>query len=312
MRKFFFPSRLLSHLALAAFCIAVGSGDSRAQNPNWMRSSVGPAGPADIFTLAPDPYTNWRSQREDGDDFLPPLQGPGPVVSHPDYPYVPNATGDDAASNPTYRVADLTNPILTPWAIDEMRYWNDMTLEGEIIPFEAQERCFPPGVPSWHVFRRVGGTMIYFVQEEDQVTIIWRGDNQVRRVYLNVPHSANPKRSWNGESVGHYEGNTLVVDTIALSVHPVHFIDNYRNPHTDQLHVVERFEMTDSNTLDISVYVEDPGAFTMPFSMRQILYRSHTNEPIEENVCAELGLTPGADYFGLQAVAIPQTEVPDF
>jgi hypothetical protein len=213
---------------------------------------------------------------------------------------------------PTYRVADLTNPILTPWARSEMTYWNNMVLAGEKIPFESQERCFAPGVPAWHIFRRVGGTMIYFVQEEDQVTMIWRGDNQPRRVYLNVPHSPNPRRSWNGEAVGHYEGNTLVVDTIGLAVHPVHFIDNYRTPHTDQLHVVERFEMTDSNTLDISIYIEDPGAFTMPYYARQILYRSNTNEPIEEHVCAEIGLTPGGDYFGLQAVSIPKAEVPDF
>ena len=286
---------------VAAICAFVACLGGQAQSAN-----------APILDLAPDPYTNWRSERQDGDDFLPPERaGPGPVVSHPDYPYVPNAQGDDAAGNPTYRVADLSNPILTPWAIEQMRIWNDRVLAGE-IPFEAQERCYPPGVPAWHIFRRVGGTMIYFVQTPEKVWMIWRGDNQVRRVYLNVPHTQTPKPTWHGESVGHYEGNTLVVDTIAILEDPWSFVDHYRTPHTDQLHVVERFQMIDADTIDVDIYVEDPGAFTSPWNARQVWHRSNTGRVIEESVCGELGLTPGDLYFGLQPVSIPQTETPDF
>ena len=74
---------------------------------------------------------------------------------------------------------------------------------------------------------------------------MYRGDNQIRHVYLNVPHSVNPTPSWNGESVGYYEGgDTLVVDTIGVLVHPYNFVDNYRTPHTDQLHVVERYRIS--------------------------------------------------------------------
>ena len=64
-------------------------------------------------------------------------------------------------------------------------------------------------------------------------------DHQYRHIYLNVPHSADIKPSWFGESVGHYEGDTLVVDTIGLNDRT--FIDDYLTPHTDKLHVVERF-----------------------------------------------------------------------
>jgi hypothetical protein len=59
------------------------------------------------------------------------------------------------------------------------------------------------------------------------------GDQQVRRVWMNVPHTANPKPSWYGESVGHYEGDSLVVDTIGLNDRT--FLDNFRTPHTEKL-----------------------------------------------------------------------------
>ena len=63
---------------------------------------------------------------------------------------------------------------------------------------------------------------------------------------------------WFGESVGHYEGDTLVVNTIGIT--PRTFVDNYQTPHTDQLHVVERFQMADAGkTLEVKVHVEDPG-----------------------------------------------------
>ncbi len=261
---------------------------------------------APIPNFAPDHNTSWNPDREDGDNFLPPESGPGPVMSPPDHPYRPNAAGDDAAGNPTSRIADLSNPILTPWAIEQMQPWNDMVLAGQ-IPFEAQERCYPPGVPAWNVFRRVGMPMIFFVQTPELVLMIYKSDQQVRHVYLNVPHSENPKPSWHGESVGHYEGDTLVVDTIAILDHPFSFVDNYRTPHTDQLHVVERLRMVDTDTINVNIYVEDPGAFTIPWNAVQILSRS-TRGPMEESICAE----GNPDFFNIYPVPVPEADTPDF
>ena len=81
-------------------------------------------------------------------------------------------------------------------------------------------------------------------------------------VYLNVPHSVSPTPSWYGESVRHHEnGDTLVVDTIGLNDKT--YVDNFRTPHTTQLHVVERFKIVSGGEgLEVKVYVEDPGAFT--------------------------------------------------
>ena len=304
MRRFL-TSRVLRQITgAAASCALVLSVGARAQD----------AAPK-IPNFSAAPNVSWYPPGQYGDDFLPPESGPGPVLSPPDHPYRPNDIGGerDAASNPTYRVADLSNPILQPWVVEKMKVWNEMALAGEKIPFTARERCFPPGVPAWNVFRRAAPPMIFFVQTPKIVWMIWRGDNQVRRVYLDVPHSANPKPSWHGESVGHYEGgDTLVVDTIALKEHPFSFVDNYRTPHTSQLHVVERFKLVDGGkAIDVSIHVEDPGAFTTPWNARQRLEMSTRGE-LEESVCAEMGLSPGADYFGLQSTPIPQTERPDF
>jgi hypothetical protein len=268
---------------------------------------------APIPNFAPDDRTSWYPDRLDGDNWLPPQGGgPGPILSTPDHPYVPN----DASDQPTYRIADLSNPILQPWVREQMKRDNDEVLAGK-IPFMARERCYPPGM-AWNVFRRVTPPMVFFVQQPTFVLLMYRGDNQFRHVYLNVPHSAHPKPSWNGESVGHYEnGDTLVVDTIGVLVHRYNFVDNYRTPHTDQLHVVERYRLSaDGKTIDVNVRFEDPGAFTTPWEARQHYAKSEEG-PLEETICAE-SAGRGTDLFnwGLTHAAelapMPQDDTPDF
>jgi hypothetical protein len=237
---------------------------------------------------------------EDGDDFLPPVSGPGPVFSDPKHPYRSNQSG----VQPTYRVADISNPILQPWVKEALRKANERVLAGA-VPFNPRERCWPSGVPVFEVYTRV--RPVYFIQGRDKVLIVNEGDAQVRRVYLNVPHSKNPKPSWYGESVGHYEGkDTLVVDTIGLSDKT--FVDNYLTPHTKDLHVVERFALAqDGRTLNVTVTVEDPGAFTTKWSARQT-YHLEFQGPWDESPCAE----NNANYFGFDVSALPQADTPDF
>ena len=88
--------------------------------------------------------------------------------------------------------------------------------------------------------------------------------NDVRHIHLTDKHSANVKTSWYGESIGHYEGDTLVVDTIGLDDRTL--VDGFGTPHTKQLHIIERFHLIeDGQVLEANVHVEDPGAFTMPW-----------------------------------------------
>jgi hypothetical protein len=149
-------------------------------------------------------------------------------------------------------------------------------------------------------------TPVYFLQTPKRVMMIWMQDHQVRRIRLNEQHEPNLKPSWFGDSVGHYEGDTLVVDTIGLTTRT--FVDNYFTPHTEQLRVVERFRVVDGGqTLEVNVHVEDPGAFTMPWNAMQ-RYRRMDNGPMLETVCAE----NNDDHFDHDIGPIPTADEPDF
>ena len=241
---------------------------------------------------------------EIGDELLPPPSGPGPVTNDPRYPYIDNGQARRRGIQPTYRVADLNNPILQPWAKEQMKKANDEVLAGK-VPFRPRERCLPAGVPGFLVYTLV--EPFYFLQTPKQVTIINNGNVESRRVYLNVPHSKNVKPTWYGESVGHYEnGDTLVVDTIGLSTKT--FVDNYRTPHTDQLHVVERFKLSgDGKGIEVLITVEDPGAFTTPWSAIY-RFRRIDGRQLHEEVCAENNL----NYFNYDVAPMPTATPPDF
>ena len=239
-----------------------------------------------------------------GDELLPPPSGPGPVTFDKRHPYVNNLVARATGTRPTFRVADITNPILQPWAAEQMRKANEQVLAGK-VPFRPRERCYPAGVPGFLAFSLV--EPIFFVQTARQVTMLIPGGPEVRRVYLDVPHSSHVTPSWYGESIGHYEGkDTLAVDTIGISTKT--FIDNYRTPHTDQLHVVERFRLEPGGEmLEVTIRVEDPGAFTTPWSAVQRLALQRPRQWIEE-ICAE----NNAGYFNYDVVPLPQADKPDF
>jgi len=250
--------------------------------------------------LSVDGETGWRPV---GDDFLPPPSGPGPVTFDKRYPYVDNPTARRTHTQPTYRVADLSNPILQPWAVEQMRKANQEVLAGK-VPFRARESCYPGGVPGFLIYNLAFATR--FLQTKNEVTIINPGGPELRHVYLNVPHSASVQPSWYGESVGRYEGgDTLVVDTVGITTKA--FVDNYRTPHTEALHVVERFKLTGGEkTLDVLITVDDAGAFTTPWSAIQRFRRQ--SSPWEEAACAENNINP----FTFGVVPIPQADTPDF
>jgi hypothetical protein len=118
---------------------------------------------------------------------------------------------------------------------------------------------------------------------------------------MDVPHSAKVKPSWYGESVGHYEGDTLVVDTVGQNGKT--FVDAYRTPHSDKLHVIERFRLIDAGkTLEVAMTVEDPETYNQPWQA-VLRYRSAPGAPVEA-ICAENNLQ--FDYH------MPVADKPDF
>jgi hypothetical protein len=224
-----------------------------------------------------------------------PGRTPGPIVQDPKYPFVPNGVG----GQPTFRISDLNNPNLKPWVKEHMKKGNDEVLGGK-IGFTAGSSCMPLGVPGF--MSQGGPNSLYFIQMPKEVRLIIESNQQVRRVLLDVPHSANPKPTWYGESVGRYEGDTLVIDTIGLSTRMV--VDVFRTPHTEKLRVVERWRMVDDGKmLEATFMVEDPDAFYEPWwGMRR--YRRAQRENLEV-ICAE-GNRNLFDY------GIPTAEKPDF
>jgi hypothetical protein len=148
------------------------------------------------------------------------------------------------------------------------------------IQFTANSSCLPTGVP---MFMLVPGPF-YFLQTPTKVVIVEESAHQPRYIYLNQPHSANVKPSWLGESVGHYEGDTLVVDTIGLSTKTV--VDSFRTPHTEKLHVVERWHLIDGgNMLEVNITVDDLDTFYRPWQTFQRYQRGQ--RPLAEFICAE-------------------------
>ena len=123
---------------------------------------------------------------------------------------------------------DFDNPILQSWAREIVKRNAESEMRLQHV-YTADDSCWPSGVPQ--ALNLIGPLQI--LQLKDHVVLIHERDQQVRRVWLNVGHSANPPRSWYGESVGHYEGDTLVVDTIAQKTHRMSVVDAFGTPHTE-------------------------------------------------------------------------------
>jgi hypothetical protein len=258
--------------------------------------------------FAPDSVTGWVAGVPDGaspvgQDFLQPPSGPGPVTFDPAHPYLDTVAARRAGKTPTLRVADLSNPILQPWVREELRKVNARALTA-VVMFTPKERCWPIGVPGFLLYPVFP---IYFLQTPKEVVMIWEEDHMFRHVYLTDKHSPDVKPSWFGESIGRYEnGDTLVVDTIGLNART--FVDSFRTPHTEQLHIVERFRIIENGkALEVNVHVEDPGAFTTPWNAIQ-RYRRAERGPMGEAVCAE----NNARFFDYDIDPIPHADKPDF
>jgi hypothetical protein len=133
------------------------------------------------------------------------------------------------------------------------------------------------------------------IQTPKEIVLIHQANNETRHIYMNVPHSAHPAPSWYGESVGRYEGDELVVDTIGFNDRT--FVDDrYSVPHTRQLHVIERFKPMNEGGLQVTFTVDDPAAFNAPWS-GMVRYQHQRNPAtLFEEPCAENNLENLSNY----------------
>ena len=191
-------------------------------------------------------------------------------------------------SNVLQLVGDYTNPILKPEAAATVKKFGEMSIDHFGFP-NPRNQCWPNGVP--FVLSSNGMQMF---QQPDKITMIYQTDHQVRHVRMNAQHPAKVTPSWYGDSVGHYEGDTLVIDTVGIKAGPFAMVDWFGTPQTPALHVVERYRLLDYEaakeglerdakenalpqppTVDLNYRgkhlqliftVEDPNVFTTPWS----------------------------------------------
>jgi hypothetical protein len=231
-----------------------------------------------------------------------------------DFNYQPSVPGADAPPPGASRIgpwnierlSDADNSNLKPWAAAEMRMHNELVRSGQRA-FSAMSRCWPGGGPGQLLF---GAEPIYVIQTPQEVWILWQRDHLIRRVYLNRGHSVNPKPSWFGESVGHYENGELVIDTTGYAEHQYSFVDNWRTPHTKDLHTVERWKLIDGGkAIEATVTIDDPGAFNAAWS--GLVRWTKMDSPLMESVCAENNENYGK-FLGLREYPMPEAKTPDF
>jgi hypothetical protein len=238
------------------------------------------------------------------DEYFKALKnGPGPPIS------LPLIKG-------VHYEADYRNPVLLPWVAETLKKYQEMDRSGTALPPNVMSTCRPAGVPGAMAPHYV----LDLIQTPTMVVFLYNNNDQIRYVYLDQPHSKNITPSWFGESVGHYEGDTLVVDTIGLAGKDGKSVmDTFGTPHTDALHIIERYRLINGgNTLRMDIHVEDPGAFTMPFDMYVNLTRIKSDPfpayvgfersyagAFQERVCAENNRSVGV-------ADMPVADKPDF
>jgi hypothetical protein len=281
--------------------------------------------PSQGTTSLPDFSGVWTHPYSGAPGFEPPASGPGPVTNRSRI----SIGLQRNVSNPMQLVGDYTNPILKPEAAEIVKKQGELELSvGAPNPLN---QCWPQPVP--FIFLQLGMQMF---QQTDKITILYFVDQQVRHVRMNQPHPARVVPSWYGDSVGHYEGDTLVIDTVGIRTdRPFAMADTFGTPYTKALHVVERYRLLDYEAakegleraakgnysgqyslngdrnyrgkhLQLTFTVEDEGVFTTPWSAT-ITY-GRPADAWTEYVCAE---NPH-EYYSRKDTEVPRAVKPDF
>jgi hypothetical protein len=256
-----------------------------------------------------------------------PSSGPGPLRNRSRLTEEPQA----GVGNRAQLVGDYTNPILQPWAQEVVKKFGEISLAGKGYP-TPRNQCWPEGMP--FVFSNYG---MQLLQQPDKITFLYPFDHQFRQVRMNQPHPAKVTPSWYGDSVGHYEGDQLVIDTVGIKIGRFSMFDWFGTPYTERLHLVERYRLLDYEVtmkaiewaakehfqddipdngpradlnykgkgLQIQLTVEDAGVFTMPWSATVTFRRALDEWP--ELVCAE-----NPEWYPGAYSEVPTAQKPDF
>ncbi|MBZ5579703.1 MAG: hypothetical protein LAP40_24370 [Acidobacteriia bacterium] len=248
-------------------------------------AQAGPGGPAPAApTVAPagapaaGPEGRGPGRRGNARSNWPPA-GPTPHAAdgHPDLSgnWEPNAIGANVDMVRDLARTGATVPF-QPWA---EKLYNER--KANISKDDPEARCLPPGVP------RMSTTPYPFriVQTPNLTVIVYEGGAHIwRQIFTDGrKHSEDPNPSWLGESIGHWEDDTFVVDTVGNNGKT--WIDESGLPTSDALHVIERFKRIDLGHMEIEHTVDDPKVYTKPWNFTT--HPSMLKGELIEYICQE-------------------------
>jgi hypothetical protein len=175
-----------------------------------------------------------------------------------------------------------TEPPLQPWAA--AKYQSTRPGNGPRADSESRDpmlNCDPPGIPRLLLLP----FPMQLVQIPGTVVMLFEYDHFIRQIFLDRRgHASDLDPTWMGDSVGHWEGDTLVVDTVGLN--DKSWVDQVGHPHSDALHVVERIRRVDHDTLRDDIILYDPKAYTQPWKGQQI-FKLKPGWHLMEYVCED-------------------------
>ncbi|MBF8305032.1 MAG: hypothetical protein HW398_220, partial [Acidobacteria bacterium] len=176
----------------------------------------------------------------------------------------------------------MEEPPLQPWALEKYRAAREGVTDpnqGGRNELDPSYFCFPPGAARSMIMPFA----FEIVERPDVVYMLFELNSGTRRIYLNQQeHPDALSESWMGHSIGKWEGDTLVVDTVSLREET--WLDRVGTPHSDALHIVERFRRLNRNTLEVEFRFEDPKAFTKPWGGKKV-YALQATEMTEYVLC---------------------------
>jgi len=172
---------------------------------------------------------------------------------------------------------------MTPWGEAKFKAANSVyrSSSPSTVLSDPIYSCFPPGVPRIYLLN----FPVQIVQTPGQVIMLFEFDHFVRRIYTDGrPHDKDAGALWMGDSIGKWEGDTLVADTVSFNDKTTLDRDGY--PHSDAMHLVERMRRVDHDSLVVDLTVDDPKAYTKPWGAK-LIFQLRPDWKIMEHVCED-------------------------
>jgi hypothetical protein len=187
---------------------------------------------------------------------------------------------------PAFRMAPgAEQPLLTPRYAAILKSWQDAAAHGNEQAGNSAN-CVPPGMPTV----MIQPYAIEFLFTPGRVTVIQEAFMQVRRVFTDGRgHPPDLDPTFNGHSIGHWEGDTLVIDTVGIKTRTV--LDPVAVRHSEQLHILERIRLAAPERLEIETTMEDPEALVKPWHVART-YTRHRDWNLIEYICEENNRNP--------------------